>query len=236
MNERRDHASAGVLSDERVSEYESEFGCSEGNVCSIAAHRSYALLESEQRFVDLRSLHPRLPIRRHRVRSSFVTRQVDQRKLPMQLTTAPSIFVHIFYTTMSTGSLTLKQWSLALGSGQERYKCSLRLHCQIPNTKTQPQTSNSRKHWIIWKSSKKPDFFRRKIWKMACERDELLLADVCPAVRNSLPLRISSKTYKHTSNTYWITLFKNVDVFRNIKKVSQKQGAHVLLAIARFLL
>ena len=51
---------------------------------SLATQSSDALLESQQRLVDLGPLHPRLSVGRVGVCSSLVTSQVNQRELAKQ--------------------------------------------------------------------------------------------------------------------------------------------------------
>mmetsp|Transcript_4238 Transcript_4238/g.13490 ORF Transcript_4238/g.13490 Transcript_4238/m.13490 type:complete len:263 (+) Transcript_4238:877-1665(+) len=67
---------------ERVPEHLSELGPPEGDVALPQVERPDALLESEQRLVDLRTLQPRLPVVVVRVRAPLAPRQVDERELP----------------------------------------------------------------------------------------------------------------------------------------------------------
>ena len=79
-----DHASPRLVSDEGISEHLRQFAGSEGKVSSLPAQCPDALLQCQERLVDLGPLHPRLPVGRVGVGAPLVTGQVDQRELAEQ--------------------------------------------------------------------------------------------------------------------------------------------------------
>ena len=78
------HAGPGLVPDEGVPEHLRELARPEGEVRPLTAQRADALLQRQQRLVDLGALHPRLPVGRARVRAPLVARKVDQRELAEQ--------------------------------------------------------------------------------------------------------------------------------------------------------
>jgi hypothetical protein len=78
------HAGLGVASNKRVAQNQRQLGAPEGNVLVVAAHGPDALLQRQQRLVDLGALLPRLPVRTAGVRAPLAARQVDEREFAVQ--------------------------------------------------------------------------------------------------------------------------------------------------------
>lgn len=76
-----DHADTRVLANERVAQHFGERGAAKRHVRVTSTERANALLESQQRLVDLGAFHPRDSVGRGRVLAAFAARQVDQRDL-----------------------------------------------------------------------------------------------------------------------------------------------------------
>lgn len=82
----RNHARLALLPDERIAQHLRQFAHAERQMGALLAQRSNALLQRQQRLIDLGSLHPCLAIRRRRIGASLIAGQIDERELAMNPT------------------------------------------------------------------------------------------------------------------------------------------------------